>query len=163
MSVKQYVCPEYQHNGGVAPIYVMGVCELKAEQIILEVSIKHGSVGAISDITDDEKTLIENSASRGYNYGFFWKDRLVIESPEMKEIFEVSEPFDKEFDRLRKNTQRWSCSNVTAYELLHVQKEPEFCHYVDVRRAVSLFDRRYSELKDLANPWFKYITRKHKI
>lgn len=159
--IQPYMCPEYQYNGGVPPVYVKGARELEAERIIHEVSIKHGSVGATSDITDIEKALIEGSASRGINYGFFWKARPIITTPEMDEIWILGEPFDLAFEIAQRNKKSYS-GGGNAYDLLHVKKDPDYCHYVDVRRASALFDHRYMELKYLANPWLKYVTPKYR-
>lgn len=162
MNTRRYICSEYEYNGGNAPVYVKGTQELEAERIILEVSIKYCSVGATSDITDIERALIDSSASRGINYGFFWKDRPIIETPEMKEIWEVSKPFDDAFDRIRMHMNSTGTLGGAVYDLLYVKKDHDYCRYVDIRRAASLFDRRYMELKYLANPWLKYVTPKYK-
>lgn len=159
--IEPYMCSEYKYNGGVPPVYIKGVRELEAERIINELSIKHGSMGATSDITELEKALIESSASRGINYGFFWKDRPIITTPEMNEIWDLGEPVDLAFERLQR-TYKPKAGGGHIYELIHVKKDPDLLHYVDVRRASASFDKRYMDLKYLANPWLNYVTPKYK-
>jgi hypothetical protein len=157
--IRKYVAIEYT-NG--IPVYTKGKRELEAERIINELSIKHGTVGAKSEITETEKALIEDSASRGINYGFFWIDRPIIETDEMKEIFKLSNSFEDEFDRLKMfwDAQRKIGRNV--HDLIHVEKDQLFLSYVDARRACSVLDKRYMDLKYLANPWLAFVTPKFK-
>jgi len=133
-----------------------GERELEAERIVHELSIKFGSFGKTPELPEHERILIEDAKKRGINYGFYWKDRKIEESDEMRDLWKVSEPFDKDYERL--NTcfkhigsvgDRWG--------------DPNYLILIDTRRACSVFDKRWNELRELANPWFKYVEPRRNI
>lgn len=156
--------------------FPIGPCETEAMAIIEALSIKHGTKGMVPTLSETDQKWLEDAALRGVNAGYFWKDRPVIETAEMKEIWEVSKPIDDKYEKVKmifnslshshyhksglsiegNCVTGWKSSNGYIYE--DPYDAPDYLEFVDIRRACSRYDSRYLELKAIHNPWWNHVT-----